>query len=126
MKTELIIIIVVIAAIAVLAGYHYLFHIYEIDYRLSARNLYADYTSAVKIEAVAVNSLGFKIPFRNPKVTFEIAEGRDLVDVVENNNEKGILTIRAKGEKGIVVVKVKSVYSLFPSSFEIEILPNIT
>lgn len=126
MKTELILIIVVLIAFVLLAGYHYIFHIYEIDYRLSSRTLYADYNSIVKIEALAVNSLGFKAPFRNPKITFEISEGKELIEIVENDPGKGILMIRAKGERGLVVIKAKSVYSMFPTLFEIEILPNIT
>lgn len=126
MKTELILIIVVLIAFVLLAGYHYIFHIYEIDYRLSSRTLYADYNSIVKIEALAVNSLGFKAPFRNPKITFEISEGKELIEIVENDPGKGILMIRAKGERGLVVIKAKSVYSMFPTLFEIEIVPNIT
>jgi hypothetical protein len=126
MKTELVLIIIVLIVVALLAGYHYVFHIYEIDYRLSSRTLYADYNSIVTIEAIAINSLGFRAPFRNPKVTFEISEGKELIEIVENDPETGILKVRAKGERGLVVIKVKSVYSIFPSSFEIEILPNIT
>lgn len=123
-KTELVIIITLLALIIILAGYHYLFHIYEIDYRVSPRNLYADYKSEVTIEVIPLNPLGFRAPFRDPKASIIIEEGNSLVQVVGYSDDKSSLTLRALGETGIVTIRIKSAFAIFPSLIEIKIFPS--
>ena len=123
-KTELVIIISLLALIIILAGYHYLFHIYEIDYRVIPKNLYADYKSEVTIEVIPLNSLGFRAPFRDPKASIIIEEGNSLVQVAGYSDDKSSITLRALGETGIVTIRIKSEYAIFPSLIEIKIFPS--
>jgi len=104
--------------------FHYIFHIYEIDYKISTNFLYADYNSEVTIEVIPVNSWGFKAPFREARAKFEIEEGSNLVDIVLSDSVKGKLVLRAKDIKGNVSIKIKSEYSLFPGLIEIKVIPN--
>jgi len=48
-----------------------------------------------------------------------------LIEIVENNTEKGKLIIESKNIPGKVVIRVKSKFSLLPTEFEIKIIPNI-
>jgi len=123
-KTEIIIILTLLTLLILLGGYHYLFHIYEIDYRLSAPNLYADYKSEVTIEVVPLNSLGFRAPFRDPKALFIIEEGKSLVQIIKQSENKSSLTLRSLGVSGTVIVRIKSAYAIFPSVIEIKILTS--
>lgn len=122
-KTEIVIILVLVALIIVLAGYHYIFHIYEIDYRINPEYLYADYSSEVTIEVIPVNSLGFRAPFRNPKTKISVEEGKDLVEIVRYDKDESVLVLRSLGQTGIVTVRIVSEYSIFPSVIEVKIIP---
>jgi hypothetical protein len=123
-KKEILFLIIIVALVAVFAAYNYIFSIYEINYKTSSHELYADNQSTVTIDVFPVNALGFRAPFRKSKVKFQIAEGKDLVDIIKLDESKGIIILRAKHLTGMVVVNFKSVYSLFPSSVEIHIVLN--
>jgi len=124
-KVELYFTALVVLSLFTLLAHQYIFSIYEVEYKLSSHILYINSDSKIEIEAVPVNSFGFRAPFRNSHTKFSILQGRDLIDIVEQNNDEGKLIIRAKGEAGIVVIRVKSKFSLLPTEFEIKILPNL-
>ena len=87
--------------------------------------MYADNTSTLVIEAVPINSFGWKAPFRKPHSDFTFDEGKDLIEVVFRDNDNGILKLRAKGKSGRVSVTIKTKYSLFPSTIEIILEPTV-
>jgi len=116
--------LVLISLLALLA-HQYIFSIYEVEYKISSRVLYLNSDSKIIIEAIPVNSFGFRTPFRNSYAKFSIVQGKDLIEIEENNYEKGILIIKAKAEIGTVVIRVKSKFSLLPTEFEIKIVPNL-
>ena len=121
------IIYIIIGAVIILTAiffYLYVFNIYEITYSVNPSSLYSDNESIVIISAEPVNAFGWKIPFRNSYAEFNIKEGKDLVDVLLEDNRKGILKLKAKNKTGTVVVLIKSKYALLPSSIEIQIYPN--
>lgn len=107
------------------AAYNYIFSIYEVDLRSTSDRLYADYESTLTIEAVPLNSFGNAAPFRSAPTKFSIVEGRDLIEIVELDEENGRLTIRALGETGRVVISSKPEKALLPTLFTIEILPSV-
>ncbi len=115
--------IIIFVLLLFLAGYFFLYNIYGVEVKKSSENLYADFNSEIIIEVYPINALGKKALFRKSSAKFIIVEGSELVSVIEHNPAEGILKIKAKGMIGIVGIKIKSDYSLFPDYLEIEILP---
>jgi hypothetical protein len=119
-------IIIILILITILLGFQYLVSIYEVDIRIDPDVLYADNKSECVVYTVPLNSLGWRVPFRNASAKIEIREGSDLVEILEIDEQKGILRIRAKDKTGIVVIFIRPEKALLPSSFEIIINPNFT
>jgi len=124
-KVEIYFTAVVVFSLFALLTHQYIFSIYEVEYKISSRILYLYSDSKIEIEAVPVNSFGFRAPFRNSYTKFSIIEGKDLIEIAENNYKKGKLIIKSKNEPGTVVIRVKSKFSLLPTEFEIKIIPNL-
>ncbi|MFA6980170.1 MAG: hypothetical protein WC209_12700 [Ignavibacteriaceae bacterium] len=115
----------VLFAVIVLLAHQYIFSIYEVEYKISSHVLYLNSDAKVVIEAVPVNSFGFRAPFRNSSTKFSVIQGNDLIDIEENNYDKGRFVIKAKNEPGTVIIRAKSKFSLLPTEFEIKIVPNL-
>jgi hypothetical protein len=124
-RSEIYLILILIVFVAGFSSYHYIFSIYEVTYKITPDKLYADNNSTLIIEVVPINSFGWKAPFRKTFSEFTINEGKDLVEVIFQDNSNGILRIRAKEKPGKVSITIKSNYSLLPSTIEIIIEPNI-
>ena len=124
-KVEIYFTVIVLMSLFALLAHQYIFSIYEVEYKISSRVLYLNSDSKIVLEAIPVNSFGFRAPFRNSYTKFSIIQGKDLIEIEENNYEKGILIIKAKAEPGTVVIRVKSKFSLLPTEFEIKIVPNL-
>ena len=124
-RNKIYIIIFLSIAIIGLFLYQYVLNIYEVEIHVNPQNLYADNQSTLTINAIPINSFGMKAPFRDSPATFEIREGKDLVEIVTENEQQGFLTLQSKNRTGKVIVFVKPKYALLPSSVEIEILPNL-
>lgn len=123
MRKKIILIYLSIAVfVLLLVGYFFLFNIYGSEVKRSAQNLYTDTSSEITIEVFPINALGKKAWFRKSSATFEIVEGLELIEIIEQNKELGIIKIRSKGETGLVGIKIKSEHSLLPEYIEIEIL----
>ncbi len=120
----LLIIALLVLSIISFALYQYVFSIYEVTYRVTPEKLFADNQSTVLIEAIPINSFGWKAPFRNVYAKFDITEGGDLVNIASEKQAEGILKLQAKNKTGKVVVLIHSKYALLPSSIEITIYPN--
>lgn len=118
-----IIIIVLVGAVGFFS-WHYLFSIYETRYEIMPEMLYADSESIAVIKSVPLNALGNRAPLRDGEAEYEIIEGYDLVEVVENDSEKGVLKLRALDKAGIVKIRAVSPNSLLPALIEIPVLPN--
>jgi hypothetical protein len=118
-----------IAAVAVviiiLLGFQYLISIYEVDISVEPAVLYADNISECTIKTTPLNSLGWSVPFRKAPAQIEVREGKDLVEIIELDETRGIIKIRAKETTGTVVIYIKPEKALLPSSVEIIILPNL-
>jgi hypothetical protein len=110
----------------IIGTYYFLYNIYGNEIRKEPENIYADPSSEITIEVIPVNALGWKAIFRNSSTMFEIIDGRNLIDIVETNEAKGILKIRSLGKIGIVGIKIISEHSLLPEYIEIQILPLVT
>lgn len=123
-RFEIYVVIIILLLIAAFAAYHYIFTIYEVTFSVEPKSLSADYKSTAVIEVIPVNSLGWKAPLRNSSAQFEIKEGKDLVEIVTEDNENGKLILRAKDKPGKVVIHIKSANALLPSPVEIIIHQN--
>jgi hypothetical protein len=123
--SKIILLIVILILIAAFSAYQYIFSIYEVTFKITPDKLYADNSSTIVIEVLPINALGWKAPFRKPQSEFIISEGQDLITVIYRDNENGILKLKAKGKSGKVSITIKSEYSLFPSTVDIIIEPNI-
>ena len=124
-KAFLYIVIILVLLIAAFAVYNYLVSIYEVIYTVEPKNLYADNKSEVTLTAVPLNGLGKKAWFRKAGAVYTLIEGRDLVQVVENDVSAGMMILRAKGKSGTVRITAKSPLALFPSPIVINIIPNL-
>lgn len=124
-KKELIFFGILSLAILLPLLHYFVFNIYETTFKLSSNNLYADFASTIEIETIPINSLGFRVPLKNSPADFEILEGSSLIEIAAKDSAKGIFRIRAKGEIGKVVVRVKPKYSLLPTIFEFNILQSV-
>ena len=71
-RSEIYLILILIVSIAGFSTYHYIFSIYEITYKITPDKLYADNNSTLIIEAVPINSLGWKAPLRKTYSEFRI------------------------------------------------------
>ncbi len=114
----------IVLLIIMLAAYYYLINIYEIDFDVSPKQLYADNKSKVTISVIPLNALGGHALFRKAPADFKITEGKDLVSIVEKNTKSGFLILQAKERSGTVEVFIKSKFALLPSSVKIDIYPN--
>ena len=118
-------IILLLVLIAGFFSYQYIFNIYEVTYRIRPERLFADNKSELIIDIVPLNSFGWRAPFRNSPFEFTITEGVELVEIVFIDKVKGIIKIKAKENPGKISITIKPKYSLFPSTIEIIIEPNI-
>ncbi len=118
-KTQIFIFIILVIIILATCVYYFIFNIYEVTYSVRPKHLVADSQSTLSICTIPINALGIQVPFRYAPANFQIVEGRNLIIVIERNNRKGKLILRAKGKSGIVLVQVNSDYSLFPSTITI-------
>ncbi len=82
-RTKILIVLILIVLIGILFSYNYLLNIYEVTYKVTPKELFADYKSTVKIECIPVNAFGWEIPFRNTYCKFEITQGKDLVEIIK-------------------------------------------
>ena len=123
-RSEIYLILILIVFIAIFSSYHYIFNIYEVTFKVTPDKLFADNNSTIIIEAVPINSLGWRTPYRKTYSEFTFNEGKDLIEVIFQDNSKGILKLRAKEKSGKVSITIKTKYSLLPSTIEIVIEPN--
>jgi hypothetical protein len=119
-------IIILLFLIAAFFTYQYVFSIYEVFPEVEPKVLYADHKSESKIKLIPVNSLGWKIPFRNAAAEFEISEGKELVEIVSVSGKEGIIVLRANDKPGKVSILIKSKYSLLLLIVEMEVCKNLT
>jgi hypothetical protein len=125
-RKEILTISILAGAVVLLFLYLYVFNIYEVQFEITRRFLYADNQSMTKIEAVPLNSFGWKAPFRFAPATFEIERGKNLIEIIKEDNSRGILIIRSKNDIGNISIIARSPKALLPSIIEISILPNTT
>jgi hypothetical protein len=123
-SSKIYLIIILLTFIAGFFFYQYVFSIYEVTYNIHPDRLYADNKSSLIIEAVPLNSFGWRAPLRNSPSEFTIIEGTELIEVVFVDRVKGIIKIKAKEQPGKVSITIKPEFSLFPSTIEIIIEAN--
>lgn len=123
-KKKIYLIVLISAVILFLFGKMYLFNIYEVDYDIHPKGLYADNQSTLEIRTIPLNAFGWKAPLRSADAEFEIREGAELIEVIKIDKENGYIKIKAKDKIGKVSIYVKSKFSLLPTVFDINIEPN--
>lgn len=115
----MIILSIIIITIA-LVSYYYVFNIYEVKI-LTSSNTLIDNKQVWEVKAEPINALGMKVPFRYSPSYFKFMEGKELIEIIELNNEKGVLKFFPKSEEGKISIIVNSKYSLMPGLVEIKI-----
>ena len=118
--------IMILAGVIILlliAGYYFLYNIYEIKVEISPQHLYTDSNSSLEIKVIPINALGSRALFRSTESEFEIIEGASLVEIIFLDKELSVLKIKSKGMEGKVGIKIYNSHSLFPQYVEILILP---
>lgn len=125
-RFKILTIVLLIIIIAALFVYQYLINIYEVTVLVEPKELFADNQSQLTIMTIPLNSMGRKAWFREAPAEFNIKEGKDLIEIVLADSESGVLMIKSKSNTGIVILEIKSKYSLLPILVEITIYPNYT
>ncbi len=125
-KSVLWIILAGIFGILSLAVWQYVLVVYEVRIDVDPEELFADNSGICVIRAVPLNSFGKAAPFRSSGTTFEFETGKDLIKIIEENGDIGLLKFQVLNQEGEVVIFVKSEYSLLPSKIIIPINKNFT
>jgi len=119
-------IFIIIAIFVLLIGgfviWHYALNIYEVTVKPDKNQIYADNESILNIKVIPLNAWGFQPPFRKVKAKFTIDEGKDLVEIIKQEND--LIVIKSKDKAGNLTIKVETENSLLPTLVEIKILPN--
>ncbi len=123
-RINIYIIFVALIILAALFSFLYVFNIYEVTYLVNPPSLFANNESTVTISSEPINAFGWRAPFRNAPADFNIKEGSDLIEIMFEDNHKGILKLKAKNKHGKIVIYIKSKYALLPSAVEINIYPR--
>jgi SNF family Na+-dependent transporter len=110
-RSEIYLIFILIVLFAGFSSYHYIFSIYEVTYKVTPDKLYADNNSTLIIEAVPINSFGWKAPFRKTFSEFTFNEGKELVEIIFKDNSNGILKLRAKEKSGKVSITINQIFT---------------
>lgn len=100
----------------------YVFNVYGDVIRKYPDNLFADLNSTIEIKVVPINAFGWSLPFRKSNAEFNFIEGENLVEIIEQNNEKGFIILRSLGIPGRVEINIESQFSLLPNLVIVEIL----
>lgn len=112
-----------ILILLLIAGYYFIYNIYEIKVKITPEHLYADLNSTLEIKVIPINAIGSRALFRSTKSKFEIIEGASLVEIIFLNEDLSILKIKSRGLEGKVGIKIYNSHSLFPQYVEILIIP---
>jgi hypothetical protein len=123
-KINIYTIVIISLLVGGLLFYHYFINIYEVTVSSKPEALYADNQSEVVISVVPLNSFGWRALFRTASAEFVIKEGLPLVEIIKIDKVNGRLILKAKSEKGKVVIEIKSPFSLLPTIIEIPVYPN--
>jgi hypothetical protein len=107
--------------LSVILSYYFLYNVYGTEVRLEPASLYADPTSEVTLKVIPINALGYQAIFRNSNASFEIVDGKELVEIIFIDKSAGLLKLKSVGRIGIVGIKINTPYSLMQEYFEIEI-----
>lgn len=123
-KMEITIALLLAGFLAVVLFMLYAVNIYEVSVDVTKKTLYADNESETIIAAVPINSMGKRALFRYATTSFDFREGRELIEILSEDTEHGLLIIRSKDKAGKVIILVKPELALFPTEIELIILPN--
>lgn len=114
-----------IFAVSATAAWMYFFNIYEVRYHVSKNISSPALGSIISVEAIPVNSFGYHALLRSSHSRFYIEEGEGLVEVVKSKSDEDNFVLRAKGEKGRIVILIKSKFSLLPTKIEVQLTGSL-
>lgn len=105
--------------------WYFIFNIYEVKYEINfVKNLENNFR-LYEIENIPLNLLGKKTPFRKLNFTYEILEGKNLIEVEHRRNENELF-FKTSVKKGIVVFVLKTKLGLFPQKIELDLSNNFS
>ncbi len=117
------IIILAIILLALLAE-RFAFRTVHVDIEMNPPVLRANLTSEMTLTLTPKNSLGFRTPFAKSRARFDIEEGANLIELVQNM-EYDHAVIRSKGIEGEAVVGIYSLKSgILLNKILIKIVPG--
>jgi heme/copper-type cytochrome/quinol oxidase subunit 2 len=121
-RKNILIILIPVAILIVLFLSLYVFNVYGDVVTKQPENLFTDMNSTIKVQVVPINAFGWSLSFRKSKAEFIFIEGKNLVEIVEQNGDEGFIILRSLGVPGKVEINVKSQFSLLPNLVVVEIL----
>ncbi len=98
-----------IILIALLAE-RFIFHTTKIIVEINPPVLRANISSFVILEIIPVNTLGFRTPFAKSQARFDVEEGANLVELVQNIDYNRAV-VRSKGIEGEAIIGIYSLKS---------------
>lgn len=91
---------------------------------MNPKILYAASRSELEIEVIPVNVIGFRTPFSKAPSAFVIEEGKNLVEIIQQEGA-GSAIIKSIGKEGEVVIGIYSIKSgAFLGRVLVKILPG--
>lgn len=95
-----------------------------IKIELKPEVLKASTSSELEIKVYRSGAAGFKVPFTTADIRFEIEEGANLIEII-NDSPEGYAKIRSKGIEGEAVIGIYSLRSgMQVSRILIKVMPR--
>ena len=116
-KVTSLILIIAVLIISYLS-WHYLLSIYEVKYvyNFTPSSIRVDHI--YKIKAMAKNSLGWNLTFRNSDINLTVIKGHSLVKIIKDSNDN-IVSFSVLG-KGEIDLEINSKYALNPTRIKLK------
>lgn len=118
-KTLIASIFIGLSLIAIFLIWHFLLSIYEVKFIAKPEVVNLKQNQKFQIEAVALNSIGWEIRFRDLECEYQIVEGIELVEIKKSKNN--FFDILAK-DIGEIKILANSKYSLNASFIKINVI----
>lgn len=95
------------------------FALTDLLWKSHPRTIFANSSSPVAVEVFPVNRLGFRVPFRHLDGKFVVSEGRDKIDIVQE--QRSVLIFKTRNSTGRLII----FYYAEKVPFPVEIILNI-
>ncbi len=106
--------IILISGLISLSVWLYIFNIYEIKFKVDFKKNTTHNNIEIKVDVIPLNSFGFRVPFRNPKIDYHVKKTEDFIDIRIIDNRKNIFIVDVLNGSDIIL-EARSRRLMFPA-----------